>query len=200
MSLQGGEHVIGLTGGIGTGKSVVSRLLRTEGMMVYDCDLEAKRLMAGNQELHDAFTARWGAEIYVDGELDRAAVARRVFADEEELQWLNSQVHGRVRKHLQGWIESHAGKGPLFVESAILCSSGLDSLCDRIWVVEAPEELRIARLAARSGLTAEEAKSRMRAQSQEEMQCKASGLAVAQIHNDGMTSLLDRVRELLQDL
>lgn len=90
--------LIGLTGGIGTGKSTVARILRLRGYEVYDCDLEAKRLMDESPEVRRSLRDRWGEEIYsARGELDRRKVAEYVFADRREKAWLDSLVHGLVR-------------------------------------------------------------------------------------------------------
>lgn len=162
------SRLIGLTGGIGSGKSVVSRVLRIRGCHVYDCDLEARRLMDGSEDVCRALKERWGEDIYDScGRLDRRRVAGYVFGDDAERAWLDALVHGMVRRDVRDWAGRHADAPVLFVESAILCTSGLAGMCAEVWEVTAPLEVRIARLKARNGLTEAEARSRIDAQRRE---------------------------------
>ena len=120
--------LIGLTGGIGTGKSTVARILRLRGYEVYDCDLEAKRLMDESPEVRRSLRDRWGEDIYsAEDELDRRKVAQYVFADRREKAWLDSLVHGLVRDDVKRWVDTHTDyrHDTVFVESAILFTSGL---------------------------------------------------------------------------
>lgn len=162
------SRLIGLTGGIGSGKSVVSRVLRIRGCHVYDCDLEARRLMDGSEDVCRALRGRWGEDIYDScGRLDRRRVAGYVFGDDAERAWLDALVHGMVRQDVKDWTERHSDAPVLFVESAILCTSGLAAMCAEVWEVTAPLQVRIARLAARSGLSEAEARARIEAQRHE---------------------------------
>ena len=136
---------IALTGGIGAGKSVVARLLRTMGYAVFDCDIEARMLMDGDDDIK----ARIGAEIAADaiddqGAIDRARLSEIVFSDAEKLASLNAVVHGAVKERLARWCERQ-DKRPVFVETAILYQSGLNRMVDAEWSVEAPVEIRVAR-------------------------------------------------------
>lgn len=189
----------GITGGIGSGKSVVSRILRLNGYEVYDCDSEARRLMDSSPEIRAEIENRWSDRtLYADGSLDRAALAEIVFADDMEREWLNALVHGRVRCHLKEWCRERAGKKRLFVESAILCTAGLDAICDDIWVVEAPEDVRILRVALRSGLSEAQARERINAQNSESELLNNVSNRKHILHNDGTSSLLSRISILLE--
>lgn len=158
--------LIGITGGIGAGKSVVSRILRLKGYAVYDCDSEAKRLMDTSRNIIDSICNRLGEDCLLpDGSLNRSEIAKRVFANEDDLRWLNSMVHSEVKKDLLKWAEGISGLK--FVESAILHSSGLDELCEKIWIVDAPEDIRLHRALKRGGITKENLLSRMNAQRDE---------------------------------
>lgn len=187
-----GAGLIGITGGIGAGKSVVSRILRLQGYEVYDCDLEAKRLMDGSEEVRRALAGRWGEDIYREGRLDRPRVAEIVFGDAGEKRWLDTLVHGLVRDHLKGWMAERdvAGKR-LFVESAILYGSGLAEMCSEVWLVTAPLELRLRRVEERSGLSPDKALARINAQMPELRLMTEAGIPVREIVNDGNHSLLD---------
>lgn len=192
-----GYEVIGITGGIGAGKSVVSRILRLKGYPVYDCDSEARSLMESSEEILAALQGRFGEECILEcGGLNRGYIASRVFNDAEELTWLNTLVHGAVREDVRDWVEAHAsaGKEILFVESAILYSSGLDKMCDRIWLVTAPEELRLERAMQRGGASEEDLRRRIESQRMEFDALPAG--KVSEIENS-CASLLDRVEGLL---
>lgn len=192
-----GGRVIGICGGIGSGKSIVSRILRTRGYKVYDCDLEAKNLMALDQGIISALEERWGRGILnSEGEPERPKIAEIVFSDKTELAWLNSIVHKAVKTHLAEWIRLNEEEEALFVESAILGSSGLTDYCSEIWEITAPEDLRIARIELRSGMNAEEARSRINAQEAEYHLIRKSDCPVKMIVNDGRCSLLMQLPEI----
>lgn len=142
-------RVIGLTGGIGSGKSFIAKELAKHGFSVYDCDREAKLIVAENKEVQAAIVALLGEGAFVNGQYNTAYVAQRVFADPALLQALNAIIHPAVVKDLKNMKDSKDTKDTLFIESAILFESGLDQLCDKIVVVTAPEETRIARTIAR---------------------------------------------------
>lgn len=189
--------LIGLTGGIGTGKSTVARILRLRGYEVYDCDLEAKRLMDESMEVRRSLRDRWGEEIYsAEGELDRRKVAEYVFADRREKAWLDSLVHGLVRDDVKRWAATRTdySHDTVFVESAILFTSGLADMCQEVWEVAAPLDTRVERVMKRSGLTREQALARIDAQREEQKVCRSRH--TLQIVNDGATPLLDAIPDI----
>ena len=148
--------IIGITGGIGSGKSTIARALAARGYAVYDCDREAKRIIAENKDVQQQIIALLGPEAFVNGVYNTSYVAQRVFREPELLERLNLIVHPAVKadiiRHspLSGSAASPLINPPfLFLESAILFEAGLDSLCDKIFVIEAPEDIRIARTIAR---------------------------------------------------
>lgn len=189
--------LIGLTGGIGTGKSTVARILRLRGYEVYDCDLEAKRLMDESMEVRRLLRDHWGEEIYsAEGELDRRKVAEYVFDDRREKAWLDSLVHGLVRDDVKRWAATRTdySHDTVFVESAILFTSGLADMCQEVWEVAAPLDTRVERVMKRSGLTREQALARIDAQREEQKVCQSSH--TRQIVNDGTTPLLDAIPDV----
>jgi len=191
---------IGIAGGIGAGKSVVSRMLRLMGYSVYDCDVEAHRLMDSSRDFKLALAETLGEDMisgsWDGGEIDRAVLAGRVFGDDEALAWLNSKVHAMVREDISSWISRH-DNAPCFIESAIMASSGLLKYCGSVWWVDAPVELRIHRAMRRSGMTREQVVARMAAQKVEFEAIENSGTPLVFIDNSGMQSILARIRNLL---
>jgi len=143
--------IIGLTGGIGSGKSFIAQGLVKHGFAVYDCDREAKRIITENETVRKAIIKLLGTEAFLPspqhpftGIYNTVYVAQRVFADPELLQQLNAIVHPAVKEDIKCQPQA-----VLFIESAILFEAGLDEICDKIVVVEAPEDVRIKRTIAR---------------------------------------------------
>lgn len=150
--------------------------------------------MEGSEVLKELMCQRFGAEsLCVDGTLNRKYLASIVFGDDNEREWLNGHVHAMVRKDLAGCLEA-CEKDFLFVESAILKSSRLDMMCDSVWLVEAPMELRLKRVAVRERCDKEQVIMRMRAQRSEFV-----GLEnVEVICNDNLHPLLPQIDSLLK--
>ena len=185
--------MIGICGGIGSGKSVVSRILRLRGEAVYDCDMEAKRIMDGSREVMRALYGRYGEEVCPpEGPICRPELARRVFAGDDERIWLNSLVHRLVREDVAAWKAARLaeGYGRCFVESAIPATSGLTEMCGEMWIVTAPEEVRTERIKERDSLDGKEIRRRIATQLEEERKIMESGIAVRMIDNSGDKPLL----------
>ena len=192
------QHIIGLTGGIGSGKSTIARELEKQGFAVYDCDREAKRIIAEKKDVQTAIIKLLGEEAFVNGHYNTAYVAQRVFDKKEQLEQLNKIVHPAVKEDI---IRQTSAVRLLFVESAILCEAGLDSLCDKIVVVEAPEEVRIERVIARDykGDASPENinKVRARVRAQENAYASIPQQKRLTIINDGQTPIDELVQNLL---
>ena len=184
--------IIGITGGIGSGKSTIARELARRGFVVYDCDQEAKRIIAENADVQQEIIDLLGEESFVDGIYNTAYVAKRVFEDSHLLAALNAIVHPAVGLDIMK-------RKPDFVESAILYESGLDILCDRIIVVDAPEEIRIARTIARDyhgeASPANIDKVRARIKAQGEFRSQQSEVRLI-VNNDGQRSVADLADEI----
>ena len=158
---------LGVTGGIGSGKSAACAIFEDLGARVVYADAEAKRLMTEDDALRAAITDAFGAESYAaDGALDRAHLAARVFGDEEAVARLNALVHPRVRERMLACIdEARAdGVGLLVYEAALIYETGADRVLDYVAVVDAPLETRVARVRARDGSDREAILARMRHQ------------------------------------
>ena len=149
--------LIGLTGGIGSGKSTIANELSRRGFAVYDCDREAKRIIAENPAVQQQIIALFGEEAFVDGEYNTQYISKCVFSPPSGGRGaspcgrgaLNAIIHPAVKEDIKNHLPLQGAGGLLFIESAILFESGLDALCDRIIIVDAPEDIRIARTIAR---------------------------------------------------
>ena len=192
---------IGITGGIGSGKSVIAKHLRQMGYEVYDTDSEAKRLIVEDAHVREQITALFGSEAYKDGVYQTAFVAQQVFADKTLLARLNAIVHPAVRQDILKRFTSPPFRGEsegglLFIECAILYTAHLDELCDKVVVVTAPEEVRLARTIARDHSDIDKVRARMRAQNVEEDIRRADII----INNDGNTPIPILCEEILKEL
>lgn len=167
-------YKIGVTGGIGSGKSTVCELLRDRGVAVYDSDSRAKQLMAESEALREQLIAAFGAECYNAEGLNRTFLASKVFGNEEALQQLNSIVHPAVRADFQAWAEQQ--QSPYVVlESAILFEAGFETEVDATLAVMAPMPMRLERTMARDGVDKESVMRRMEHQlSDDELHRRAS--------------------------
>ncbi|WP_127137911.1 dephospho-CoA kinase [Flagellimonas oceanensis] len=155
--------IVGLTGGIGSGKSTVANMFRELGVPVYDSDKEAKLLMSGSQEVKAAITDLLGKEAYSDGELNRAFIADKVFKDSELLEKLNGIVHPAVRKHFMQWAE--ARETPYVIqETALIFENNAQNNYDSTILVTAPVETRIKRVVDRDGVEKQAVIDRMQNQ------------------------------------
>jgi len=143
---------IGITGGIGSGKSIVARLFAALGVPVYDSDSRAKHLMAHDQLLRAQLVAAFGPETYtVEGALNRVHLAQRVFKDAAQVAQLNGLVHPRVGQDFEDWVTAQIAAGQPYIlkEAALLYESGAYRQLDRIITVFAPPEVRAARVLSR---------------------------------------------------
>ena len=196
--------IIGLTGGIGSGKSTIAKQLRAMGYAVYDTDSEAKRLIVEDAHVREQMEQLFGKEVYADGVYQTTLVAQRVFADRSLLSQLNAIVHPAVKADITRWatmqdspsFRKGLGVGLFFVECAILYQAGFDKLCDKVIVVTAPEEVRLARAVARDHSTIEKVRARMRAQETEKDILRADLV----INNDGHTSISTICEEIIRYL
>ena len=191
--------LIAITGGIGSGKSVVARMVQVMGYEVYDCDSRAKTLMVEDSDVHNALVQAFGSEIYkADGSIDRQHLSAIAFSDKDALARLNAIVHPATALDMKRWADNQAiaGASIAFVETALLRTAGLDKHVDAIWHVTAPANVRIERVMTRSGLTAEQVTDRIAAQ-----QCEDSIKPDEQaIINDNNTALLPQILGLINQL
>lgn len=191
--------IIGITGGIGSGKSVIAKQLRRMGYAVYDTDSEAKKLILEDKEVRRQIEQLFGSEVYAHGVYQTAWVAQQVFADKSLLAKLNTIVHPAVKADILRWNTSLRNTSPnnlMFVECAILYQAGLDTLCDKVVAITASEDIRIQRVIARDHSTIDQVRARMRAQNAEQFLQRADIV----INNDGyipVTELCSRIQQAL---
>ncbi len=159
---------VGVTGGIGSGKSRLCHLLSERGVACYDSDRRARELMSSDSALKEAIVDLFGGEAYGSaGELNRAYLGAEVFSDPAKREALNGVVHPAVKRDFVVWCEEQASRGDaayVLLESAILFGSGLEEYVDYTVAVLAPEEIRLERVVTRDGSTLEQVKARMAAQ------------------------------------
>lgn len=183
---------IAIIGGIGSGKSVVSQILRVMGFPVYDCDSEAKRLMDNSLKIKNKIVDAFGEESLINGQLNRPYLSTVVFGYPEKLKQLNNIVHPEVHLDFEHWV-AECKTSAVFVETAILFESGMDAFVDEIWMVDAPEEVRVARVVKRNGLPVEQVKARIRSQKI----ISETSLPLFKIDNNGKVALLPQVDRLI---
>jgi len=181
--------VFGLTGNIGTGKSTVARLFAERGVPVIDADQVAREVVAPGTPGLAEVVARFPAVLTASGELDRKALADRVFADAQERAALNAILHPRIGAEVRARLDRLAARGaPVAIyEAALSVENGLHHGLDGLIVVNAPVEEQIRRLRARDGMAEEEARARIRAQLPAQEKVKAADFV---IENTGATELL----------
>lgn len=180
---------VGLTGGMGSGKSVVARVFRVLGVPVFGADEEAKALMEEDAAVRDAVIARFGPEVHPHGRLDRARLAALVFGDDERLAALNAIVHPAVRKAFSAWADRQIAPY-VMMEAAIMAENDGYHAFDRVVTVSCPEELRIRRVMQRDGAGEDAVRARMRHQASEEQRRRIAHFAV---NNDGSELVIPQV-------
>jgi dephospho-CoA kinase len=187
---------IGLTGGIGSGKTVVADIFRHLGVPVYEADAEARALTGNNSEIKSELKKKFGSQIFLkDDSLDRKKLAAFVFSDSEKLAQLNSIIHPFVKQHFANWLQHHNGNRYIIKEAAILFESGSDKGLDKIISVTAPEKIRIQRVVDRDNTTEEKVKSIIKNQMGEEERIKRSNYIIT---NDNLTLVIPQVLKLHQ--
>ncbi len=190
--------IIGITGGIGSGKSTIAKQLSLMGYAVYDTDSEAKRLIVEDILIRQQIEQLFGKEVYKNGVYQTAMVAQRVFADKSLLAQLNAIVHPAMKADIQKQKrENRTLKGEMFfIECAILYQAGFDKLCDKVVVVTAPEAVRIARVIARDCSSVEQVLARMRSQDADRDLERADIV----ITNDGTTTIATICKEFIRQV
>lgn len=189
--------IIGITGGIGSGKSTLSERLREIGYSVYDSDLEARRLQNEHPEIQDQLIELFGEDIYNDQGLNRPVLAKLVFGKPELLGKLNAIVHPVVHTDFMNWIQKHNAENLLFMESAILFESGFNKMVDKVIVMTASENIRIARVVKRDKVTEEQVKARMLHQMADDKKIANADFV---IHSDDCQPLVVKMKKMLEQL
>jgi dephospho-CoA kinase len=188
---------IGLTGGIGSGKSTVARLLETMDIPVYDSDREAKKIVSESEFVKNSLSGRFGPEIYLKGVLNKTLLSFLLFGNENNLKFANAIIHPEVRKDFIHWKKQREDKPFAVIESAILFESGFDKCVDVIVTVSAPPEIRIERAQKRDKVSSDEVLNRIKTQMPEEERNKKSTYVIV---NDNYRPILPQVEDILKKL
>lgn len=187
---------VGITGGIGSGKSVVCRLFSLLGAPVFVADLESRRLLNIHPQIREMLVAEFGKDIYAGCFIDRQRFADIIFSDPSKLQKANEIIHPVVRSSFQEW-RSKQNASLVIEETAILFESGAWHDMDKIILVTAPETIRINRVKTRDGLSTEQVYSRIKHQMSEEEKMKRADYV---IENDGVQPVLPQVLKIYKAL
>ncbi len=181
---------VGITGGIGSGKSIVCKVFNTLGIPIYNADYRAKYLMHNNQELKNKIISLFGEKAYLDGKLNRKYIAKIVFADKERLEALNSVVHPAVALDTEEWYQRNKKKKYVLKEAALIFETNGQNALDKVITIAAPTELRMHRVMKRDNATEEEVMKRMNSQIPQEEKIKLSDYV---IFNDGINPVLPQI-------
>ena len=188
---------LAITGSIGSGKSVVSRMMNVLGVPVYNCDINAKRLMTDDEFIVSELKRMFGDECYEDdGTLNRQYIASRIFTDKENIKRVNSLVHPVVKRDFEEWAEKQESS-VVAVETAILYESGMIEAVDKVLVVWADRETAISRTIQRSGMNRIQVENRMNNQMSVDDLLLMSDYS---LYNDGDEPLLPRVMSVVEEL
>ena len=189
--------VLAVTGGIGSGKSVVSHCLQIMGIPIYNCDNEAKRLNNTHPDIRQALCTLVGNHVYLpDGSLDKTVLSQYLFANTEHTEQVNAIVHPIVKEDFLQW-KQHQHTPWVAIESAILYESGFSNLADKVITVYAPEEVRLERACRRDHTSAEAIRARMNSQISDEEKCKRADYT---LYNNGNQAILPQILDILANL
>lgn len=174
---------VGLTGGIGSGKSTIAKMFEELGVAVYYADDEAKRLMNSSQQIREKLIKEFGKESYKNGNLNRAFLAEIIFNDKEKLLKINSIVHPEVDKHFKNWVKDQNGDF-VIQENAILFENNKQNDFDYIITVTAPKDLRIERIIKRDSIDKNQIISRMNNQLDDAKKIESANFVINNIDLD----------------
>ncbi|MDR1743296.1 MAG: dephospho-CoA kinase [Dysgonamonadaceae bacterium] len=188
---------MGITGGIGSGKSVVAELFRLNGVPVYDADVEAKKLNDTSPVIREKLTRLFGDDLYVGDKLDRKKLAQIIFSDARNLEAANAVIHPELKNEFEAWAARHSRYSVVALDAALLFEAKFSSVVDKIVTVYAPLDLRIDRASIRDRVSESSIKQRAMHQIPDEMKAEHSDFV---IYNDGRLSLIRQVGDVLKAL
>ena len=188
---------IAITGGIGSGKTFVSNLLKERGIPIYNSDDEAKRLMVSDEGIRRDLMALLGEDVYQGDALNKSLLASYLFADAGNAARINAIVHPRVRADFSRWLSEHQDVEVAGLECAILYEAGFENTVDKVVMVYAPESLRIERAMKRDNATENQIRARIAAQMDDEEKSRRSDYV---IYTDGRFSVEEQLSDLIKHL
>jgi dephospho-CoA kinase len=190
--------IIGLTGGIGSGKTTVANYIKSQGIPVYIADEKAKKILE-TKAVVDLVKAAFGKDIISNDKIDRQKLAKLVFNHPEKLQKLNDIVHPLVKQNFNNWVKKHTNHPFVIKEAAILFESGSYKYCDSIITVTAPLEIRLQRVIDRDKTDKESVLARMKNQWSEEEKIAKSDYIIHNISMEDTKNQVDKILKLLKN-
>jgi dephospho-CoA kinase len=184
---------VGITGGIGSGKSLICEVFYRLGVPVHNADNVARWLCETDPQIRAALISLLGNDLYNGKSIDRSRMSALIFTDKSMLQQVNQIIHPKVAEHFENWGSQYSDRPYIVQESAILFESGFYLMFDRYITVTAPEEVRIQRIISRAGMTAEKIATIMQNQLPESEKARRSHHVII---NDGLTPVLPQVLQL----
>lgn len=190
--------ILGITGGIGSGKSTVSEILMLYGIPVYIADKESKRLTSTSPSIKRKLISLFGGDLYKEGELDTKLLSSIIFNDKQKLEAVNTIIHPEVKKDLLKWIKNKSLKHKIVAtESAIMFESGFYKLANKMLTVSAPLETRIERVIKRDNTTREKVLGRIQSQISDKERMELSDYVITA---DDRHSLIEQTIQIVNDL
>lgn len=190
------KRIVGITGGIGSGKTTVANMFSDFGVPIYNADIEAKKLTSSSPVIRNSLIRLLGTETYNEEGLNRKFMADKIFNDKNLLEKVNAIIHPQVAEHFQQWV-AQQDFSYVLKEAAILFESGSYKQCDKVILVTAPTETRILRVMKRDMVTREEVEARMKNQWEDEKKRELSDFI---IENEELSLTEKQVRDLHQQL
>ncbi|MDD4777565.1 MAG: dephospho-CoA kinase [Fermentimonas sp.] len=188
---------IGITGGIGSGKSVVSEIFRLYDIPIFDADKEAKRLNDTSPKIRKQLIYHFGSDIYDNDRLNRRKFADLIFSNEQNVKIANSIIHPEVADCFVEWCNNYKERPFVIIDAALLIEAGFNQFVDKVITVYAPEDIRIERVMKRDHISREQVEARMNNQMSEEEKIRLSDFV---IYNDNSRSLIKQVSKVISDL
>lgn len=189
--------IVGLTGGIGSGKTTVAAIFAALGVPVYEADSASKELIDTDRNLQQQLTELLGSDIVEDGKINRPLMAARIFNDASLLSQANALIHPAVARDFKRWYRQNLDSTYVIREAAILFESGSYRDCEKVVVVTAPEEMRIERVMKRSGISRAQVMERMQNQWPEEEKLSRADYV---IYNDHTQSVIKQVLAIHENI
>lgn len=189
--------ILGITGGIGSGKSTVSEIFRLVGIPTYIADIESKKLTATSPVIRKKLIEEFGENLYEGATLNKALFASYIFGDKEKLEKANKIIHPEVDKHFRSWVDYHKERPLLALETAILYESGMNRFTNKSIMVYTPKEERIRRVMTRDNSSREKIMERIESQMPDE---EKKQLADYVIYNDETESLIKQSLNIILDV
>lgn len=192
---------VGVTGGIGSGKSIICKVFHNLGIPVYEADTAAKRLMGEDENIRTGLVRYFGGEVFQDEQLNRKYLADRIFSDPDARTFVNSLVHPAVRADFAGWVHNRRGTIPYVIEeAALLFETGAWKELDYNILIDAAVDTRIERIIRRDGLDRSDVLARMASQMDPGKSRKYADIIIQNDENDFIIPQVLKVDKIIREL